>query len=93
MARRAGHQPDASKDYYNTLGLQKGASEDEIRKSYRKLAMKWHPVRAPAAPSFPSHPFADLLVPSCVAVLSVLSASRIRALAVLGGFSMSRRGD
>ena len=34
-------------DYYDTLGIKKGASEDEIKKSYRKLAMKFHPDRNP----------------------------------------------
>ena len=34
-------------DYYETLGIKKGASEDEIKKSYRKLAMKFHPDRNP----------------------------------------------
>jgi molecular chaperone DnaJ len=31
------------KDYYKTLGVSKGASADEIKKSYRKLARKYHP--------------------------------------------------
>lgn len=31
------------RDYYEVLGLSKGASEDEIKKSYRKLAKKYHP--------------------------------------------------
>ncbi|KAG8469677.1 hypothetical protein KFE25_006132 [Diacronema lutheri] len=30
-------------DYYAVLGLQKGASADEVKKAYRKMAMKWHP--------------------------------------------------
>jgi molecular chaperone DnaJ len=35
------------RDYYEVLGLAKDASEDEIKKSYRKLAMKFHPDRNP----------------------------------------------
>lgn len=31
------------KDYYKILGLSKGASDDDIKKSYRKLALKYHP--------------------------------------------------
>ena len=33
--------PDQKRDYYEVLGLEKGASEDEI-KAYRKLARKYH---------------------------------------------------
>ncbi len=32
-----------SKDYYKTLGVEKGASADEIKKAFRKLAHKYHP--------------------------------------------------
>ena len=31
------------RDYYEILGIQKGASEDDIKSAYRKLALKWHP--------------------------------------------------
>lgn len=33
------------RDYYEVLGLQKGASADDIKGAYRKAAMKWHPDR------------------------------------------------
>jgi len=35
------------KDYYNILGVDRNASEDDIKKAFRKLSVKWHPDRNP----------------------------------------------
>eukprot|EP00486_Rosalina_sp_Unknown_P002967 CAMPEP_0201567410 /NCGR_PEP_ID=MMETSP0190_2-20130828/7918_1 /ASSEMBLY_ACC=CAM_ASM_000263 /TAXON_ID=37353 /ORGANISM="Rosalina sp." /LENGTH=249 /DNA_ID=CAMNT_0047987399 /DNA_START=154 /DNA_END=899 /DNA_ORIENTATION=+ len=49
-----------NKDYYSTLGVDKKATQEQIKKAYRKLAMKWHPDRNPDNKEEAENKFKDI---------------------------------
>lgn len=63
----------AKRDYYTVLGVNRDASEDDIKKSYRKLAMKHHPDRNPDDKT------AEEKFKECKEAYEVLSDARKRA--------------
>src|SRR4249920_4015717 len=45
----------AKRDYYEVLGVNRDCTEEDLKKSYRRLAMKWHPDRNPDNPKAEEH--------------------------------------
>lgn len=60
------------RDYYELLGVARGATKDEIKKSYRKLAAKYHPDRNP------DNPESEEKFKACSEAYSVLSDDQKR---------------
>nr|VFK56322.1 MAG: molecular chaperone DnaJ [Candidatus Kentron sp. TUN] len=63
----------AKRDYYEVLGLAQNASESELKKAYRRLAMKYHPDRNP------DNSEAEEKFKECKEAYEILSDSRKRA--------------
>lgn len=61
------------RDYYEVLGVERTASNDDIKRAYRRLAMKWHPDRNPGNAE------AEVEFKACAEAYEVLSDSERRS--------------
>lgn len=66
--------PSVKRDYYEVLGVQRGATDQEIKSAYRKLALQYHPDRNP------NNPDAEEKFKECSEAYAILADSEKRGL-------------
>lgn len=66
--------PSVKRDYYEILGVQRGATDQEIKSAYRKLALQYHPDRNP------NNPDAEEKFKECSEAYAILADSEKRGL-------------
>ena len=71
-----------NKDYYAILGVPRTASDEEIKRAYRKLALRWHPDKNTASPEQRAH--AERMFKDIGEAYTVLSDKGKRSLYDLG---------
>jgi DnaJ family protein C protein 7 len=77
----------SKKDFYKILGVEKTAKEDEIKKAYRKLALKWHPDKHTSGTEEQKKQ-ADKMFKDISEAYSVISDPKKRQQYDVGGFDM-----
>ena len=75
-------------DYYEILGVPRGASDSEIKRSYRKLAMKWHPDKNQDKAEEAAKKFQDI-----GEAYDVLSDKQKKAIYDQYGYEVRARGE
>lgn len=74
-------------NYYDTLEISRGANDAEIKKSFRKLAMKWHPDKNPDNSEFAAKKFQEI-----AEAYDILSKSSSRAIYDQYGYDGLKNG-
>src|SRR5262245_27170357 len=89
----------AKRDYYEVLGVNRDCTDDDLKKAYRRLAMKWHPDRNPENPAAEEHfkeakeAYENLCEPSKRAAYDQFGHAGVNGQGGVGGAGAAGFGD